>query len=120
MANDIQTENFLDAITSAILAELPAEQLDVLANEHRMPRAEAQSLVQLVNRLHQTLDVVRPNKAYAERIKRELYAQYDPSLMGRLRRLPARVQLATLLVFLGGFLFISRRRQEATMKEVLI
>ncbi len=120
MANDTHTENYLEALTAAILAELPPEQLDALAQEYHVPPSEAEPLVRLVNRLHQTLTAVRPSRAFAERVKRELYAQYDPSLMGRLRRLPARVQMAALLVFLGGFLFISRRRQESPMKEAVV
>jgi hypothetical protein len=120
MANDFEMENLLTAMNDALLAEASQDDIRAIARAYEAPQEEVDSLFHVMSRLHNTLVMVKPKPSFSARLKRELLASYDPSLVGQLRRLPARVQLAALLVFLGGFIFFSRRRQETSLGEAAL
>lgn len=119
--SDLNMQELLSAMTDALMAEASKEEIDLITQSYEVQREEVDSVFHVVSQLHNTLVSVKPSSQFTQRLKQELVGDYDPSLVGHLRRLPARVQIVALLVFLGGFLFISRRRQEVSnIKEVTI
>ncbi len=118
MANDFDMEQLLSAMNDALVAEASQDDIRAIANAYDVPSEEVDSLFHVVSRLHNTLVQIKPDGTFSQRLRGELLSSYDPSLVGRIRRLPARVQIAAILVFFGGFLFFSRFRTDAEVKEV--
>jgi hypothetical protein len=119
MTIDTQMEDFYAALTDAITNEASEEEIDALIALHRIPRTrEIDRMVGLILRLHTTLLGVQPAPRFVRALRRDLLAAYEDGFVHRIRRLPARVQLAALLVMVGGFaMLFTRRRTEAAKVE---
>ena len=111
--SDARLEDFLAAVTDALLADEDAErEMEQLMKRHALPvhDVEALELARLIKRLRAALVRVQPAPRFARSLKHDLIgtSQADPLL--RWRRLPARVQLAALAALFGGFALLLNRR----------
>jgi hypothetical protein len=117
---DTQLEKLYSAITDAIISEASDEEINRLIDAHQVPHnREVDTLVGLILRLHTTLLGVQPSPKFAKELKRDLLHSYQEGIVGRIRRLPARVQIAAAVVFLGGFLMIFSRRRADKVSTVI-
>ncbi|XWX04251.1 hypothetical protein VZO05_01595 [Aggregatilineales bacterium SYSU G02658] len=119
MMPDTRMEQLYTALTDAIVNEASDEEINALIESHQVPHnREVDQMVGLILRLHTTLLGVQPSPRFVRGLRRELLAMYEDNLVQRIRHLPARVQLAALLVMVGGFaMLFTRRRAEATKVE---
>ncbi|MCS6837122.1 MAG: hypothetical protein NZ750_14030 [Anaerolineae bacterium] len=111
--SDTRLEDFLAAVTDALLADEDAERdVEQLMKRHALPAhdAEALELARLIKRLRAALVRVQPSPYFVRTLKHDLIGtpQADPLL--RWRRLPARVQLAALAALFGGFALLLNHR----------
>ncbi|MFQ3646449.1 MAG: hypothetical protein SNJ54_02510 [Anaerolineae bacterium] len=119
MMPDTRMEQLYAALTDAIANEASDEEINALIEAHQVPHdREVDRMVGLILRLHTTLLGVQPSPRFVRELRRDLLAVYEDGLVQRIRRLPARVQLAALLVMIGGFaMLFTRRRAEAAKVE---
>jgi len=119
MMPDTQLEKLYTALTDAISNEASDEEINALIEAHQVPHnKDVDRMVALILRLHATLLGVQPSPRFVRELRRDLLAAYQDGLVHRIRRLPARVQLAALLVMIGGFAMIfTRRRTDTKMKS---
>jgi hypothetical protein len=119
MTLDTRMEELYAALTDAITNEASEEEINALITAHQIPHSrEVSRMVRLIQDLHTTLLGVQPASRFVRELRRDLLAAYEDGLVHRIRRLPARVQLAALLVMIGGFaMLFTRRRSEPTKVE---
>lgn len=120
---DTQLEKLYAALTDAITTEASDEEINALIHAHQVPHSrEVDKTVALILRLHHTLTGTQPAPRFVRELRRDLLAVYQEGLVERLRSLPARVQIAALLVMAGGFmmLFTRRRTADARVKSAAI
>lgn len=110
MTSDVSMQNMLAATTDAILAGQHQRKVRRLMRSYDVPRAEAESLLDVVYLLEDTLVEVQPSPRFARRLKRDLQGEQVFGVWRPWRRLPARVQVAALAAVLGGFWILIRRR----------
>jgi len=108
-------EHLLAAVTDAILED--DANLDLIVSRYPIPRAEIESFIRLIRRLHVTLVGVRPSRRFAYRLRQELLGQPEWNVINRVRFLPPRVQIAAGVALLAGFMLISRRRLLAELTD---
>lgn len=106
MSSDVKLQNFLLDLTDALLS---GESADTVRDYHDISRAESDDLVQLVQRVHHSMTPVKASYTFKRRLKADLLEQQQATVIGRIRRLPARVQLAAAAALIGGFLLIVQR-----------
>lgn len=106
--SDMQIENLLSAVTDALLAENTS--IDAISRQYQVPRAEVDSFVRVINRLHLALVGVQPSRRFARRLKQDLIGVPNRNVLSRVRHLPPRVQIAAGIALVAGFMFLSRRR----------
>ena len=106
---EIQLQNLLSAVTDALFVEEETE-IDSIVSRYRVPRAEVDSLLKVVHRLHLTLAGVKPTRRFAYRLKSELIGAPKWGVVTRVRHLPPRVQIAAGIALVAGFMLLSRRR----------
>jgi hypothetical protein len=109
MANDLELQNLLSAVTDALLAD-PNSDLDAIAGRYAVPRNEVQGMIGIIRRLHMTLVGAQPSQRFVRRLKHELVGETDRNLVARVRYLPPRVQIAAGIALVAGFMLITRRR----------
>ncbi|MBZ0280852.1 MAG: hypothetical protein K8L97_08925 [Anaerolineae bacterium] len=109
MANDLQLENLLSAVTDALLAE-EGQNLDLIVGRYAVPRSEVEGLVGIIRRLHVTMVGAQPSRRFVRRLKHELVGMPNTNVVARIRYLPPRVQLAAGIALVAGFMLITRRR----------
>jgi len=110
--SDANLQDFLAALTDALLADEDAErEVESLLARHALPAhdAEALALAQLIKRLRGAFPRVQPAPHFARSLKNDLIGAPQAPLL-RWRRLPARVQLAALAALFGGFALLLNRR----------
>ena len=106
MTSEIKWQNYLDEATTALLA---GDSIEVVREEYGIPYHEAHQLMSLVEDINTTMVEVQPSKQYTRNLKDELMGVERTSVVWRIRRMPARVQLAALAAILSGFLIILQR-----------
>jgi type VI protein secretion system component VasF len=108
MADHLELENLLSAVTDALLADDNAD-LDMIVNRYRVPRHEVEGLIGVIRRLHITLVGVQPSRRFVGRLRHELVgSRYN--VVSRIRYLPPRVQIAAGIALVAGFIVLNRRR----------
>lgn len=106
--SEVQVQNFLSAITDALL-ENPNADLRSFAAAYDLAGETAEELITLVKQLYGALVGIQPNKAFARRLGNDLRGQ-EGRAFSSIRHLPTRVQLAAGITVVAGFVFYSRRR----------
>jgi hypothetical protein len=100
--------NLLSAVTDTILSDHP--DLDRVTARYAVPRAEVESLIRVIERLHLALVRVRPSRRFAQQLRMDLLEIPHQSVLHRVRFLPPRVQIAAGVALLAGVMLLSRRR----------
>lgn len=108
MASQHPLEDLLSAVTDALLAD--DQQLEPIIAHYDVDRSQVRTFVTLIERLHHTLTGVEPSPRFVNRLKAELLGSQQRGLLGRVRYLPARVQIAAGFVAVAGFILIASRR----------
>jgi len=106
--SDVKMQNLISDVSDAIL--YGKSDLDAVLRRYNVPAQEVDDLISLVFALQDTLVEVQPSRAFQQRLKAELIESRRSSFVWRLRRLPARVQMAALAALAGGFMLLLRRR----------
>jgi hypothetical protein len=114
-SSDLHLQNLLSALTDAILVD--QTDLDHLYRQYNVPRAEVESFLQLIQRLHVALVGVQPSRRFVQRLRQDLIGQSQWNLVNRVRYLPPRVQIAAGIALIAGFMLLSRRRLAALARE---
>ncbi|MFQ3565997.1 MAG: hypothetical protein SNJ59_03270 [Aggregatilineales bacterium] len=114
-SSDLHLQNLISALTDAILVD--QTDLDMLYQQYNVPRAEVESLLQLIQRLHVALVGVQPSRRFVQRLRQDLIGQSQWNLVNRVRYLPPRVQIAAGIALIAGFMLLSRRRLAALARE---
>ena len=109
MANDLELQNLLSAVTDAMLADKNGD-IDKIIGQYAVPRTEVDSLVGVIRRLHVTLVGVQPSRRFVYRLKTDLMGTPERNVVTRIRHLPPRVQIAAGIALVAGFMLLSRRR----------
>ncbi len=111
-------QNLLSAVTDALLRG--EEDIDEIVAQHQVARPDVENWLKLIRTLHGVLVGVQPSPAFARRLESQLMGPSRASgLIRRVRRLPARVQIAALIALLAGFMLITRRRLlEETRRDI--
>ncbi len=106
--SDVQLQDLLAAVTDALLDQ--DSTLDELMDQHQVTSASARGLLRLVGRLYQVFSPVQPSPRFVRRLRYDLVGSENGNVLGRVRRLPPRVQIAAGLALVAGFVILSRRR----------
>lgn len=106
MSADTRTQAFLQDITDAALF---GDSLEAVRAAHDLPPDEQQEWVDLIVQLNSTLVKVEPDPQFAQRLKGELLGKPQTGVLWRIRKLPARVQIAATAAIVGGFALLLRR-----------
>ncbi|MBC7814309.1 MAG: hypothetical protein H7175_24350 [Burkholderiales bacterium] len=110
-SSNTELDDLLSALTDALLTDGEIDQLaDELLAHTNAPRREVEGLVHVLQRLHGALLVVQPSHRFTRRLKQDILGVPEENVVMRFRQLPTRVQLATGIALLAGFLFVRRRR----------
>jgi hypothetical protein len=109
MANDLELQSLLSAVTDAMLAD-PNGDIDSIIGRYAVPRAEVDSLIGIIHRLHLTLVGAQPSRRFVRRLKTDLIGTSERNVVARIRYLPPRVQIAAGIALVAGFMLLSRRR----------
>lgn len=109
MTSETNVQHLLAAVTDALIADEQAD-LETIAARYDVPRKDVNSLMHLIRRLRGTLHITEPTPAFARRLKQDLLGKKQAGILWRIRRLPARVQVAAGLALMGGFMLLLRRR----------
>lgn len=115
ISNNSELQDLLSAVTDALLAE--GSDMDTILAQYNVPRASVIQLTQLIRRLHLALVGVQPSKRYVERLRHDLLGTTNSGLVRRVRYLPARVQIATGIAVIAGFMLLTRRRMMGDAHE---
>ena len=109
MTNDLELQNLLSAVTDALLADQKGD-IDGIIGRYAVPRAEVDSLIGIVQRLHVMLVGAQPSRRFVRRLKTDLIGVPEGNVVSRIRYLPPRVQIAAGIALVAGFMLLSRRR----------
>ncbi len=109
MANDLELQNLLSAVTDALLADKKGD-IDGIIGRYSVPRADVDSLIGIIQRLHVMLVGAQPSRRFVRRLKTDLIGMPERNVVARIRYLPPRVQIAAFVAIIAGFMFITRRR----------
>ncbi|MDQ7026330.1 MAG: hypothetical protein Q9P01_16975 [Anaerolineae bacterium] len=106
MASDVKMQNLVTDVTDALLA---GESVDNARRKHDVFSAEGQDLIELIERIHRSMEQVEPAPQFAKNLKADLLGEQSTGVVLRLRKLPARVQYAALAALIGGFVLLLQR-----------
>jgi len=109
MANDLELQNLLSAVTDAMLKDRNGD-IDQIIGRYDVPRAEVDSLIGIIRRLHLVLVGAQPSRRFVHRLKTELLGAPERNVVTRIRYLPPRVQIAAGIALVAGFMLLSRGR----------
>lgn len=100
MKSDVTWQNYLDDATNAIIADKPLEPIRKL---HNMSSSEDAKLIGLIQDLNVNLVEIKPSAAFSKQLKADLLGIEEKGLVPRIRKMPARVQIAAIIAAaLGG------------------
>ena len=97
---DVEMRELLDDITSAVQQRQDVERL---ARQSSLPRADVDGLVEIISELDSTLIPIEPRAEFADHLRSQLLTD-GQGVMQRWREMPARVHVAALLAVMAGFL----------------
>ena len=103
-----QLENLLAAVTDALL--VGEDNLDAIIDQYNVPRAEVNSLLWVIRRLHVALVGVQPSPKFVQHLREDLVGTTSYKVVSRMRKLPPRVQVTAALALFIGFMLFQRRR----------
>ncbi len=105
--------NFLYEYTDA--ASIIDVDAHALADKHNLPPGDVEGYADTLKQLEYTLVDVQASISFKHELREELLGKPSPSLMGRVRNLPPRLQFAAGLALLAAMALLGRRRlgQEA-------
>ncbi len=106
MTSDVKMQNLLNDVTEALLA---GDNIDSVRGQYDVPRAESEELIDLIERINRSMVRVEPAPQFEKRLKADLLGERRAGVVWRIRKLPARVQVAAAAAIMGGFLLILRR-----------
>lgn len=106
--SDVQLQNILANLTDAMLDE--AADVDTLLAQYQIDENDLAGLVTLIDQLNQTLLPVQPSGRFVRRLHQDLIGMEPGNVLGRVRRLPPRVQIAAGIALVAGVMILSRRR----------
>jgi hypothetical protein len=106
MTSDVKMQNLVNDVTDALLA---GENIDTVRRKHDVGRGESDDLINLIERINHSMQKVEPSSEFAKSLKADLLGEQRTGVVGRIRKLPARVQYAALVAIIGGFLLLLRR-----------
>lgn len=109
MAHDLELQNLFSAVTDALLADKSGD-IDRIIGRYAVPRAEVDSLIGVIQRLHVMLVGAQPSRRFVHRLKTDLIGTPERNVVARIRYLPPRVQIAAGIALVAGFMLLSRRR----------
>jgi hypothetical protein len=105
--SDVTWQNYLEDATDAIIADKPLEPIRKL---HNMTASEDGKFIGLIQDLNSNLVEIKPSPTFAKELKAELMGQEQEGVVWRIRKMPARVQIAAIIAAvlggLGGVLLI--------------
>lgn len=116
MATELQLQDLFSAVTDALLADDTAD-IDTVIAQYSVPRAEVDSLVGIIRRLHLTLVGAQPSRRFVRRLRHDLVGVSNRDVVARIRYLPARVQIAAGIALVAGFMLLTRRRMLEDIKH---
>ena len=105
-SSELQTQELLEAITVNVQN---GDDIDALIGQADVSGSEVEEFVDIIRALRAALTPVQPRPEFADQLHAELLDGRD-GLLGRLRQLPARVQIAAILTICAGFLLVIMRR----------
>ena len=98
--SDVTWQNYLDDASNAIIADKPLEPIRKL---HNMTASEDSKLIGIIQDLNSNLVEIKPSPQFAKELKAELMGQEQVGVVWRIRKMPARVQIAAIIAaVLGG------------------
>jgi hypothetical protein len=107
MKSDVTWQNYLDDATDTILADKPLEPIRKL---HNISANEDGKLIGLIQDLNSNLVEIKPSPQFSKQLKAELMGIEQKGVVWRIRKMPARVQIAAIIAAalggLGGALLI--------------
>ncbi|QPC84745.1 hypothetical protein G4Y79_10305 [Phototrophicus methaneseepsis] len=118
MSTEVQMQEFVSALTDAVVQGRGS--VDQIVGRYDMHDEDVMMWLPLIEELNQTLVEVQPSERYRRQLRKELLTGQPVNVGLRLRRLPARVQLAAVLTLIGGFLLIARNRFVGDVDKVTL
>lgn len=118
MSTEVQMQEFVSALTDAVVQGRGS--VDQIVGRYDMHDEDVMMWLPLIEDLNQTLVEVQPSERYRRQLRKELLTGQPVNVGLRLRRLPARVQLAAVLTLIGGFLLIARNRFVGDVDKVTL
>jgi hypothetical protein len=115
MNSETHFQDLLSAVTDALLAG--DRNIDPIIARYQVSRTQVHALVTIIRRLHVTLVGAQPSHQFVSRLKQDLIGEPEPNVIGRIRRLPPRVQIAAGIALLAGFMLIQRRRMQEYARQ---
>ena len=114
MTSDVQWQNYLTDVTHAIQSH---ETVDTVRARYGISYKEDKDLLDLIEQLDGSIQVVQPSSQFANRLKDDLMGTQKTGVVWRIRRLPARVQWAAIVTaIIGGVLIVIQRLVGASNK----
>ncbi|MEM6282775.1 MAG: hypothetical protein AAF787_11320 [Chloroflexota bacterium] len=116
--HEVRVQDFLADLTDAQLAG-NADALR-LAARYDIPAAEAQALATTVNRLDVAFVDVTPSTKFRAKLRSELVVEPTAEgMVGRMRNLPPRIQIAAGVALIAAMTLLGRRRLAGEMQNLL-
>lgn len=108
MSSEFRVQDTLSAVTDAIITG--HGDVDQILRHYDVPHHEIDPLLPIISGLNRRLDVVEPSPQFKANLKAELMGAKQTSLAWRIRKLPARVQVAALTALGWGFVLVLWQR----------
>jgi hypothetical protein len=106
MTSEVKWQNYLNDATEALLVD---DSVDNIREHYGIPYGEGDDLIGLIESINSVMTEVQPSKQFSRHLKDELMGVEHTGVVWRIRRMPARVQMAALAAILSGFLLILQR-----------
>lgn len=110
MKSDVTWQNYLEEATEVIIADKPLEPVRRL---HNITAAEDMKFIGIIQDLHCNLVEIKPSPQFAKQLKEDLLGVEQQGVVWRIRKMPARVQIAAIIAAalggIGGILLIIQR-----------
>jgi type VI protein secretion system component VasF len=108
MSSETQMQAYLSEVTDALLA---GKDIEHIRRKYNIAPQERADLDDLLQRLNNTMQPVKPRAEFKARLKADLLDEPQPSgVLWQIRKLPARVQMAAIAALVGSFMLILQRR----------
>jgi len=105
-SSDVKMQDLLDAITVALQHD---DDIDNLIKQSSVPREDIDNFVNIIQSLNTTFTPVKPSAKFANKLHNDLMGT-RPTMVNRVRQMPARVHIAALVALIAGFVLIGYRR----------